>query len=203
MEKGIYIKLLKVQTELNAPKNQFNSFGKYHYRNCESILEAVKPLLAANEVTILLNDEIVEVSGRFYVKATAQFIDIENGDCIESSAFAREEENKKGMDAAQLSGSTSSYAKKYALGGLLLIDDAKDADYTNDGTDNKNAQNVAKNTQSAQAKPTREQIIAKCLEYTKALDYDETEMRDYLNSATDAEVIERFSMLQKQIKFRV
>lgn len=116
--------LQTIQQELKAPKSNFNSFGKYSYRSCEDILEAVKPLLG--ESTLVLSDEIVEVGGRVYVKAEATFTD---GDkIVKVHAFAREAEQKKGMDEAQITGSASSYARKYALNGLFLIDDTKDAD---------------------------------------------------------------------------
>ena len=128
---GVYEKLLAVQSELKAPKGQYNSFGKYNYRSCEDIMEAVKPILAKNKAVILLDDEIAEVGGRFYVKATAQFIDCEDAKGIETHAYAREDESKKGMDGSQVTGATSSYARKYALNGLLAIDDTKDSDATN------------------------------------------------------------------------
>lgn len=118
-------KLNEVQKKLNAPKGQFNSFGKYHYRSCEDILMAVKPLLDGLVLTV--NDDIVMVANRIYVKATATISDGETS--ISTSAFAREAEDKKGMDSAQVTGSTSSYARKYALNGLLLIDDNKDSDH--------------------------------------------------------------------------
>lgn len=118
-------KLNEVQKKLNAPKGQFNSFGKYHYRSCEDILMAVKPLLDGLVLTV--NDDMVLVGTRIYVKATATISDGETS--ISTSAFAREAEDKKGMDSAQVTGSTSSYARKYALNGLLLIDDNKDADH--------------------------------------------------------------------------
>ena len=127
----VFRKLLAVQSELKAPKGQYNSFGKYKYRSCEDIREAVKPILTKVNAVVLLNDEIVEVSGRFYVKATARFLDCEEGGFVETNAFAREDESKKGMDGAQVTGATSSYARKYALNGLLAIDDTKDADATN------------------------------------------------------------------------
>lgn len=130
MSTNIYKKLSIVQSKLNAPKNQRNTFGGYNYRSAEDILEAVKPLLAEVEAIIVLDDEIVEVANRVYVKATATFID-ESKDSFSVNAFAREEETKKGMDASQITGSASSYARKYALNGLLLIDDNKDADATN------------------------------------------------------------------------
>jgi len=126
---NIYEKLLKVQTELKAPKGQYNSFGKYKYRSCEDILEAVKPLLEKNKLTLTLTDTIIPASEtRFYVKATAKVIDIESGEAVENTAFAREDAEKKGMDGSQITGTASSYARKYALNGLFLIDDTKDAD---------------------------------------------------------------------------
>lgn len=128
MTTTIYAKLIKVQNELKAPKSQFNSFGKYKYRSCEDILEAVKPLLMANNLTLLLNDEVELVGDRFYIKAKAVLIDTENGDTVEASAYARESLDKKGMDSSQVTGATSSYARKYALNGLFLIDDTKDFD---------------------------------------------------------------------------
>ena len=120
-------KLAKIQATLIAPKGQYNSFGKYHYRSCEDILEAVKPLL--DGATLTISDEMVEVGGRVYVKATATFID---GVISHSTtAYAREQEERKGMDAAQITGAASSYARKYCLNGLFLIDDTKDADTSN------------------------------------------------------------------------
>lgn len=126
----VYEKLLKVQVGLKAPKDKYNGFGKYNYRSCESILEAAKPLLDKNKATIVLYDELEALEG-IYIKATARFVDTETGEEVLSTAFAREEANKKGMDAAQITGSTSSYARKYALCGLLLIDDNKDIDSMN------------------------------------------------------------------------
>lgn len=123
-------KLLTIQTELNAPKTQLNKFGGYHYRSCEDILSAVKPLLKAHSCTLWLDDEMVLIGNRIYVKATATFID---GDIKTiSHGWAREEETKKGMDSSQITGAASSYARKYALNALFLIDDTKDSDSTND-----------------------------------------------------------------------
>lgn len=118
--------LIKIQSELNAPKNLYNSFGKYSYRSAESILEAVKPLLKENGCQLTLSDDIIFIQDRFYVKATASISD--GKETVSVSAFAREDESKKGMDGAQLTGATSSYARKYALNGLFCIDDAKDPD---------------------------------------------------------------------------
>lgn len=119
--------LAKIQSELKAPKGQFNSFGKYNYRSCEDIVEAVKPILHAHNASLLISDEIVAIGDRVYVKATAT-ISFTKDEEISVSAFAREPLTKKGMDEAQITGATSSYARKYALNGLFAIDDTKDAD---------------------------------------------------------------------------
>ena len=130
------MKLVKIQAELKAPKNQMNAFGKYKYRSAEDIIEAVKPILFKNNCALLISDEIVQVADRVYVKATAMLIDENNEDLpIKVYGWAREEEVKKGMDAAQITGSASSYARKYALNGLFAIDDTKDADSTNEHKD--------------------------------------------------------------------
>lgn len=126
--KTLINKLAEIQKELKAPKGQFNSYGKYNYRSCEDILEAVKPLTTARNVVLTLFDEIVFIESRFYVKAHAKLIDANSGESIEVTAFARESESKKGMDDSQVTGTASSYARKYALNGLFCIDDAKDAD---------------------------------------------------------------------------
>lgn len=169
---GIYEKLSKVQEELKAPKGQYNSFGKYKYRSCEDILEAAKPLLVQNKLSLQLYDELVcigestpstyeetyydkdlkrentriVVTGnqRYYIKATARLLDIEENSTMENTAYAREDEVKKGMDGSQITGAASSYARKYALNGLFLIDDTKDAD--TDEYHNQNEQNVEKIT---------------------------------------------------------
>ena len=119
-------KLLDIQVELKAPKSQFNSFGKYNYRSAEDILEAVKPLCKKHDATLTITDEIIMVGERYYVKATARLIS-DDGE-VSTTAYAREDENKKGMDGSQITGAASSYARKYALNGLFCIDDTKDAD---------------------------------------------------------------------------
>ncbi|CAM8501285.1 ERF family protein [Enterobacter asburiae] len=139
-----YERLADIQAHLNAPKNQYNSFGKYKYRSCEDILEGVKPLLKG--LFLSISDEIVLIGDRYYVKATATITDGENSHS--ASAMAREEENKKGMDAAQVTGATSSYARKYCLNGLFGIDDAKDAD-TDEHKQQQSAQQPAKQQQAA------------------------------------------------------
>lgn len=125
---SIYTKLLAVQSELKAPKGQYNSFGKYKYRSCEDILEAVKPLLKQHGATLIIGDTVELIGERFYVKATARFIDTTDGSEIVNTAYAREESEKKGMDGSQITGTASSYARKYCLNGLFDIDDTKDAD---------------------------------------------------------------------------
>lgn len=124
-------KLLKIQTELKAPKNQRNNFGGYNYRSCEDIFEAVKPLLEKEGLLLRLTDKLVNIGDRYYIKATAILTD--GNETIENTAYAREEETKKGMDGSQITGASSSYARKYALNGLFLIDDVKDSDATNTG----------------------------------------------------------------------
>ena len=125
---NIYEKLTMVQQKLKAPKNQFNKFGNYNYRSCEDILEGLKPIMADVKFAVKVSDEMVLIGDRYYVKATATFIDCEDGDKISNTAYAREEETVKGMSSSQITGSTSSYARKYALNGLFCIDDVKDAD---------------------------------------------------------------------------
>jgi hypothetical protein len=122
--------LINIISELKAPKGQYNSFGKYKYRSCEDILEAVKPLCVKNNVLLTITDDIVLIGDRFYVKATATVTNLD-GASVSASALAREEDAKKGMDGSQVTGASSSYARKYALNGLFCIDDTKDADATN------------------------------------------------------------------------
>ena len=123
------MKLSIIQSEIKAPKGQMNKFGNYKYRSCEDIVEAAKPVLAKHGFSLTLSDEIVMIGNRFYVKATASIFD--EGETYSSTAYAREEESKKGMDGAQITGAASSYARKYALNGLFAIDDTKDSDATN------------------------------------------------------------------------
>ena len=125
---SVYEKLAAVQRELKAPKGQFNSFGKYKYRSCEDILEALKPVLSKNGCAVVLSDSVEQVGDRFYICATATITDYETHEQVHNTAFAREDTDKKGMDGSQITGTASSYARKYALNGLFLIDDTKDAD---------------------------------------------------------------------------
>lgn len=125
---GIKEKLLNIQTELKAPKGQVNKYGGYKYRSCEDILEAVKPLLKKYDATLTIRDDIEQIGNRYYIKAMVTLIDIKTDEVINNTAYARESETKKGMDDSQITGTASSYARKYALNGLFLIDDTKDAD---------------------------------------------------------------------------
>ena len=181
---NIHEKLGAIQHELKTPKTQFNSFGKYHYRTCEDILEAVKPLLHRYNATLTIKDDIVLVGERYYVKATATLYntkatETEDGffnNSISNTAFAREELSKAGMDGSQITGSASSYARKYALNGLFAIDDTKDADTTNTGDE-------AKPT-TTKAKTPREQLIVKLQE--KGIDVNEYAKEHGLSNKTTA-----------------
>lgn len=141
----IFEKLQTVQQELNAPKNQYNSFGKYNYRSCEDILEGVKPILDKVKAVLTISDTLVQIGDRYYVKSTATFIDTETEARVENIAYAREEENKKGMDASQVTGAASSYARKYALNGLFCIDDVKDADTRDNSKEHLKSEKIDKN----------------------------------------------------------
>lgn len=124
---------MSIQTELKCAKNQVNKFGGYNYRSCEDILESVKPLLAKYNAVIVISDDVVQLGERYYIKATVQFRDCETDQTVTVSAFAREPSEKKGSDASQITGASSSYARKYALSGLFALDDTKDSDFTNTG----------------------------------------------------------------------
>ena len=192
---NIQQKLTGVQCKLKAPKNQFNSFGKYHYRSCEDILEAAKPLLKEADLSLTLTDKIEFIGDRFYLVATAILSDGENE--IITTAYAREEEAKKGMDGAQVTGAASSYARKYCLNGLFLIDDTKDGDSTNQGD-----KTPEKPQQSAQKKPTREDIINASMRYAKVLDYDLVEMQNYFDEHEGNAIIERYLALKNEYEKR-
>ena len=139
-------KLQAIQSELDVPKSQFNAFGKYYYRNAEDILAAAKPICIKHDCLLTVTDEIVMLGDRFYVKATARLTHGETG--TETTAYAREEETKKGMDASQITGSASSYARKYALNGLFCLDDVKDPDATNKGNGNDKPESTRNKTAS-------------------------------------------------------
>lgn len=157
---SIYDKLAKVQSDLKAPKNQYNSFGKYNYRSCEDILEAAKPLCIANGLLLTVSDEVIQVGDRIYIRATASVTDGEG--TVHTFGMAREAEDKKGMDPAQLTGATSSYARKYALGGLFALDDTKDADATNDHGKKASAQAIVEKAQAAGVPVEKEYKCCDC-----------------------------------------
>ena len=170
MENKIITKLATIQKELKAPKNQFNKFGNYKYRSCEDILESLKGLLEKTKTSLKISDELVILGDRFYVKAIATLYDLESEGKIENTAYAREEETKKGMDGSQITGTASSYARKYALNGLFLIDDTNDAD-TNEYQ--KQTNKVKENNIELDY---RQKLIEYCKE--KNIDINET-ARDY------------------------
>lgn len=202
----IHNKLTKVQSELKVSKNHNNSFGNYKYRNCEDILEAVKPLLLENDLSLRITDEIVNIGDRFYVKATVILIYTDKTDnaheVIEVSAFAREAEIKKGMDASQITGASSSYARKYALNGLFLIDDTKDADSKD------NSKSGFKATRQIEdANPTKAEIKKLCDELDPILssadDYKKfIKEKTKLELSTDnyKEIISRLEALVEENK---
>ena len=156
---SIYGKLQIIQSELKAPKNQYNSFGKYKYRSCEDIQEGVKPLLAETKTALTISDEITMIGERYYIKATATLFDTESEEKIVNIAYAREEESKKGMDGSQVTGASSSYARKYALNGLFCIDDTKDSDSTSAGDDGPKKTSAGSDNKPKQSKePTGQEI---------------------------------------------
>lgn len=160
----IYEKLLEIQKELKAPKSQYNSFGKYNYRSAEDILEAIKPLCYKNKVVLTLSDDIVLVNERYYVAAHAKLTDAETAEQIVISAYAREEEEKKGMDGSQVTGAASSYARKYALNGMFDIDDTKDSDFTNTGSSKKDSESKKSKA------PASEEVTQKIAEIKAEID---------------------------------
>ena len=192
----IYEQLSNVQHELKCNKSLYNSFGKYSYRSTELIMEAVKPLLFSNDLCLTITDSIELIGDRFYIKATATVYNKE-GEQISTTAYAREEEGKKGMDASQVTGSTSSYARKYALNGLLAIDDTKDADATNThGVTNDSktttTNNKANNTTNTY-KLTEGQI-----KRLYAIGYKKGYSRDYMNKLVNAKYKKSIEDLTKE-----
>lgn len=205
---NIYEKLLAIQLELKAPKSQYNEFGKYNYRNCEDILEAAKPLCGKQKTVLFITDAIKAIEGRHYVEATATFIDCEKPDSkIIVTASAREEESKKGMDGSQVTGASSSYARKYALNGLFDIDDTKDSDTTNQG--NKDSQAKPKQNN----KPKSEKPLSKArqiAEIIKGTDVQPEQITEFItanfgeklkvNDLNDEQFKKLYSAISKYIK---
>lgn len=155
--------LFQIQNELKAPKGQFNKFGGYKYRSCEDIMEALKPLLLKHEANLFISDDIVFIGDRYYLKATVT-LTLKDATCYKTTAFAREEETKKGMDASQITGSASSYARKYALNAMFAIDDTADSDATN--THGK--------------EPSKEDIVNKVLEIESLITKSGTDREKFL-----------------------
>ena len=183
-------KLMHIQTELKAPKNLYNSFGKYKYRNAESILEALKPLEAKYKVAVVIEDEITEVSSRIYVKTTVKLFDTESDDHIVTSAYAREADVKKGMDEAQVTGATSSYSRKYALNALFLLDDTKDVDTEEYQSQKKESKPATAPKQATAPASADRNIRQELVNYCNELGIDPREVaRTYKlnNSSTDEE----------------
>ena len=167
---AVHEKLKEIQTMLKAPKNLYNSYGGFSYRNAEGIYEAVKPLLNQLNMTLIINDSVQNVGTKNYIKATAYLTDCETGEQLSSCALAREAEAKKGMDDSQITGTASSYARKYALNGLFLLDDTKDedSDECRKYQENKSKAEPVEPTQSAAFKPATAQQIHKINEYLMA-----------------------------------
>ncbi|MBS4881927.1 MAG: ERF family protein [Peptoniphilus harei] len=184
---AILEKLNIIQSKLKAPKGQYNKFGNYNYRSCEDILEALKPLLAENKMTLIINDNIEQLGERYYLKATCTLFDAETGEKVSNSAYARETDTRKSMDTAQITGSVSSYARKYALNGLFAIDDTKDID-TNENykQTQKNQSNTQRNAQGVDISKVRNEIA----QTLKAKNYDFNKFVEYLKKTYGVEKIE-------------
>lgn len=184
---AILEKLNVIQSKLKAPKGQYNKFGNYAYRSCEDILEALKPLLAQTKTVLTLRDDIEFIGDRYYLRAICTLHDAESGEKIENAAYARETDTKKGMDAAQITGSVSSYARKYALNGLFAIDDTKDSD-TNENYKQaqKSQSNAQRNAQGVDISKVRNEIA----QTLKAKNYDFNKFVEYLKKTYGVEKIE-------------
>ena len=200
---NIYEKLLTIQTKLKAPKGLYNSFGKYHYRSTENILEALKPILAEVKATIIITDTIEQVGDRYYIKAMAALHDTENIESypITVSAYAREEENKKGMDGSQVTGAASSYARKYALNGLFAIDDTKDSDSTNQHGKGETVETRTKTQTKVPNKPKAQPFdVHKMVSIIKAtaenLGMTDEELSDFIDAEYSVKTLEQLSREQ-------
>ncbi len=182
-----------IQQQLNVPKNQYNPFGKYNYRSCEDILMAVKPLLEANHCTLTLQDEVQNIGERIYVKATATLTN-KDGKTFITQAYAREEETMKGMVASQITGATSSYARKYALNGMFAIDDNRDADATNTHGKEKTPKQAQTAVTDANLQKALQQIRA-----AKSIDELKKIYTAYPNLAKDSTFLTNMSSRKKQL----
>lgn len=191
----IYEKLKIIQTKLKAPKGQYNKFGNYNYRSLEDITEAVKPLLDEVGATLIISDEIVLIGDRYYVKATAELWDIKEQSVIIVRAFARESEVTKGMSDSQVTGATSSYARKYALNGLFAIDDTKDADseeYKTEDDKRGNAKATIQSITKAQVKEIRDLVEVKRIKISDLEDKKSKKIEEF----TPAEYAKTMSWLK-------
>ena len=192
----VYKKLIKVQTELKAPKNQRNTFGNYNYRSGEDILEALKPLLAKHEADVILSYKVIVTGNMWtYVEATATFVDIETGESTCTTGYAREAENKKGMDPSQITGSASSYAGKYALGGLLLIDDAVDPD------SDSHQKITGGGPQTSNRKFTKDDVTALRLDLVKLATATKKDVNELENRVATAIGLDSFEAINNQHNF--
>jgi len=171
-------KLVNIQSELNIPRTQYNAFAKFYYRSCEDILEGIKPIIKSHRAVLVITDEVVMIGTRFYVKTTATLKNLDKNEQISVTAYAREEEVKKGMDGSQITGSSSSYARKYALSGLFGIDDAKDSDDTNKGE-------------------TPKKVVSKEKLLT---DVEMKALSPFITRITNAKTIEELEVIGKEIK---
>ena len=192
----IYEQLANVQHELKCNKSLYNSFGKYSYRSTELIMEAVKPLLFSNDLCLTITDSIELIGDRFYIKATATIYNKE-GEQISTTAYAREEESKKGMDASQVTGSTSSYARKYALNGLLAIDDTKDADATNTHGVTDDSKTTATNNKANNATNTYK-LTEGQIKRLYAIGYKKGYSREYMNKLVNTKYKKSIENLTKE-----
>lgn len=195
---AILEKLNIIQSKLKAPKGQYNTFGNYYYRSCEDILEALKPLLAQTKTVLTLRDDIEFIGDRYYLRAICTLHDAESGEKIENAAYARETDTKKGMDAAQITGSVSSYARKYALNGLFAIDDTKDSD-TNENykQTQRNQSNAQRNAQGVDISKVRNEIA----QTLKAKNYDFNKFVEYLKKTYGVEKIENL-LVEKLVELK-
>ena len=194
-EKNINNLLVEVQSELKAPKSQYNSFGKYNYRSTEDILEALKPILKEKNLALVVLDDVVQVSDRVYIKSTAKLS--YDQESIEVTAFARESLTKKGMDDSQITGTASSYARKYALNGMFLIDDSKDADSDEFSKQNKSQKNSEQKPK--QPKITLEEVKMSLNDLVKKTGGDYTAISAYLLKHVKADNFNELNVDQIQL----
>ena len=202
MDTNIYKKLSQIQIGLKAPKGQYNSFGDYKYRSCEDILEALKEqgLLVDTQTAIVLSDEPILIGNYQYIKAVARLIDTETGQEVTATAYAREPAEKKKMDAAQITGSASSYARKYALSGLFAIDDNKDDDSTNHGNQpQSNQRNQQQSNQRNQKEPSKQGLKNEIVQILQAKNIPLERMTKYLKERYATDQIMTLNLAQMKV----